>query len=425
MPVSNVLLLTVGTGTKDQLEESLLIPLRKSIENGNWARIVLLPSKETAANAEAVSKANPSWPIVVRPLRKPGDEEDVDACFGHFERELAKLLEEGFAADSVIADFTRGTKAMSAALVLAAVVHGVRTLRYIVSPQRDQRGLVIAGSETPRNFRTANVTDRRDLERAMHLLRAGQFAAAERICSFPPPGILKNDFRWAAWAAQFWGAWDRLDYATAAALVDSPGLGRRPVWMREFAPGDAGARLLGRLKPPLPREPRNCVAPCRDLAADLLANAGRRLAERQTEEVLVRVYRVVELIGQYRLFSWGLDSGDLRLSADLNENLEAQGELLRPNHDGRVQIGREAVAKLLTVLGDPLAKDLLNLDWIGLFSVKARNRSVLIHGFRAKTRRDNFGHVETLLAQVENFYLRENDKNAVRLVAARFPFLTP
>jgi hypothetical protein len=105
-----------------------------------------------------VSKANPSWLLVVRPLRKPGDEEDVDACFGHFERELAKLLEEGFAADSVIADFTRGTKAISAALVLAAVVHGVRTLRYIISAQRDQRGLVIADSETPRNFRTANVT---------------------------------------------------------------------------------------------------------------------------------------------------------------------------------------------------------------------------------------------------------------------------
>lgn len=425
MAASAVLLLSVGTGTTDQLEQSLLVPLRRSIENGTWAKIVLLPSKGTAANAEALRKANPTWPIAVRPLRKPGDEEDVDACFSHFERELAKLLEEGFAADAVVADFTRGTKAMSAALVLAAVVHGVRTLRYIVSSQRDERGMVIAGTETPKNFRTANVTDRRDLERALDLMRAGQFAAAEQICAFERPGPLGNDFRWCRWTAQFWGDWDRFDYSSAVQRLGLSGLGRRPAWIDEFFPTEPATKLLHRLKPKLPNKAVDCVAPCRDSAADILANARRRLAERQTEEVLVRAYRVSELIGQYRLFAKGYDSADLQLPDGWTGWWPDGGKYQGSARNGSIQIGREAVASLLQALGDPLGEQLLNLDWLGELSLTARNKSILIHGFRAKTRRDNFAQVETLLALVENFYLKENDRNAARVAAARFPFLTP
>jgi hypothetical protein len=282
------LLLTVGTGTVDQLEATLLTPLRKSIEKGEWERIVLLPSKQTEGSAFTLKEAHKAHPMDVRALRHAGDEENVDACFEHFERELAKLLEAGIAAEDVTVDFTRGTKAMSAALALAAVVHGVRTLRYICSAQRDQQGMVIPGTESPSDFQTAKVTLRRDLERALHLLRAGQFAAAERLCAVPPAGALGNDFRWAKWAAQFWGAWDRLDYNAAEGLVAAAGLPRMPAWVKQFTPEEPSVNLLGHLKARLAREPRNCVGPCRDLAADLLANAGRRLTERQTEEVLVR-----------------------------------------------------------------------------------------------------------------------------------------
>lgn len=425
MAAPRALVLTVGTGTADQLEATLLTPLRKSIEKGAWERIVLLPSKQTEGSAFALKEAHKAQAVDVRALRHAGDEENVDACFEHFDRELAKLLEAGIAAGDVTIDFTRGTKAMSAALALAAVVHGVRTLRYICSGQRDQQGMVVPGTESPSDFQTVKVTLRRDLDRALDLLRAGQFAAAERLCAIPPVGALGNDFRWAKWAAQFWGTWDRFDYNAAEGLLAAAGLPRMPAWVKEFRPDERSVSLLGRLKAKLPREPRNCVAPCRDLAADLLANAGRRLMERQTEEVLVRAYRVVELIGQYRLFSQGFDSGDLRLPGDLQAKIQAEGEVLRPDREGKIQIGREAIAKLLSVLGDARAKELLDLDWMGDFTVKARNKSILIHGFRAKTRRDNLAELERLLQRVEEFFLAENEKNGARVAAARFPFLTP
>jgi CRISPR-associated protein (TIGR02710 family) len=413
MAAPRALVLTVGTGTADQLEATLLTPLRKSIEKGAWERIVLLPSKQTEGSAFALKEAHKAQAVDVRALRHAGDEENVDACFEHFDRELAKLLEAGIAAGDVTIDFTRGTKAMSAALALAAVVHGVRTLRYICSGQRDQQGMVVPGTESPSDFQTVKVTLRRDLDRALDLLRAGQFAAAERLCAIPPVGALGNDFRWAKWAAQFWGTWDRFDYNAAEGLLAAAGLPRMPAWVKEFRPDERSVSLLGRLKAKLPREPRNCVAPCRDLAADLLANAGRRLMERQTEEVLVRAYRVVELIGQYRLFSQGFDSGDLAAcQGTCRQRFRLRVEVLRPDREGKIQIGREAIAKLLSVLGDARAKELLDLDWMGDFTVKARNKSILIHGFRAKTRRDNLAELERLLQRVEEFFLAKTRRTA-------------
>jgi len=424
MPDDNrALVLTVGTGTADQLEETLLTPLRKSIEKGQWAKIVLLPSKQTEGNAFALRDAHAQYPIEVRSLRRVGDEEDVDACFEHFERQLAVLLEAGYAPAGVTADFTRGTKAMSAALVLASIVHGIRTLRYITSPRRDSRGMVVPGTEAPSDFSIARIIVRRELERALQLIRAGQFAAAERICSIPPAGPLGNDVRWANWAAQFWGCWDRFEYRAAESLSEASGLPRRPAWIKEFWPSDGNLKFLRRLGPKLPEPMEQRAAVCRILAADILANARRRLADGQTEEVLVRAYRVLELVGQYRLLGRGLDSGDLRPPKEWEKELAAEGSPLRPNKDGKIEIARKLGARLLEHLGDPLAGSLLDLNWVGEISLTARNKSILIHGFSSRTggRKDK---VEILLSRVETFYCEENPGNPARLGAARFPFLS-
>ena len=56
------------------------------------------------------------------------------------------VLVNGVRSDYVVADFTRGTKAMSAALVLAAV-GAVPLLRYVHGSERDERGAVLPGDE--------------------------------------------------------------------------------------------------------------------------------------------------------------------------------------------------------------------------------------------------------------------------------------
>jgi hypothetical protein len=168
--MSRSLLLTVGTGNIEDLEASLFVPLRISIERGEWERIVLLPSLVTADNADVLRERLAGLPIAIEPLPKPGVEDDADQCFEHFDRVIEGLLADGFAAEEIVVDFTRGTKAMSAALVLAAVRHGIPRLRYIASASRDARGLVIPGTEELRETSTARATARRIIDLARGLM---------------------------------------------------------------------------------------------------------------------------------------------------------------------------------------------------------------------------------------------------------------
>lgn len=49
------------------------------------------------------------------------------------------------------------------------------------------------------------------------------------------------------------------------------------------------------------------------VAGDLLQNALRRIQKRALEDGFLRCYRVLELIGQARLFEMGLDSESVRV----------------------------------------------------------------------------------------------------------------
>ena len=80
MSLQNILLCTVGTGNVDQLRDTLLTPLLKSIRAGQWQRVILLPSDTTLANAELLRTEAADAPIEVAPLPAPGLEDDANAC---------------------------------------------------------------------------------------------------------------------------------------------------------------------------------------------------------------------------------------------------------------------------------------------------------------------------------------------------------
>ena len=111
------------TGNVDQLRDTLLTPLTKSIQAGEWQRVILLPSKVTADNAAQLQNELAQFAIEIQPLPVAGAEDNADACFAHFDRVIEELRNAGNEPQQILADFTRGTKAMSAALALAAIRH--------------------------------------------------------------------------------------------------------------------------------------------------------------------------------------------------------------------------------------------------------------------------------------------------------------
>src|SRR5262249_15664121 len=147
------------------------------ISKGEWAKVILLPSQFSQEMARQLKSDLQGQPIDIRPLPQPNAEDDADTCFAHFDNIISELRRGGTSANSILVDFTRGTKAMSAALVLAAVRHGLPQLRYICGGKRDGRGMVVPGTEVINEFRTANVSARQRLDEAYLFFRQGNFVA--------------------------------------------------------------------------------------------------------------------------------------------------------------------------------------------------------------------------------------------------------
>ncbi len=387
-----VLVLTVGTGNMEKLETSLLAPLAKSIRDGEWKEAVLLPSTMTAGFAESLTERFPGLPIRIETLPKPGLENDADACFGHFDEVLGGLLKKGYKANSLVADFTRGTKAMSAALVLAAVRRGVSRMRYIWG-ERDSRGMVRAGTERIAQLRTELATARRRLDTASDLLNNGDFAAVLKLTpgpddsfSAPIPDPMRGEAAALRRHAVFFAAWDRLDYAEAArragALRGEDRLGDAAEWARRLS--DAPAR----------NDHAGMAEWLRRLVADLIANGERRVAHGQNEDALVRAYRILELVGQARLFDHGLDSADLDRE---RQAVKSVGEKARKTGShpfseapgGKMQASRFQVGRILRHCNDPLADRLENFENEPALKPKLRNISILVHGFAARAPGDS------------------------------------
>lgn len=437
MSSQKVLLMTVGAGHAGRLEETLFEPLRKSIATGEWVHVVLLPSALTEENAREFERRLAGQPVTVSTLPAPGLEDDADACFAHFDGVLAQLMDSGVRPQEIVADFTRGTKAMSAALVLAAAGRGVPVLRYITG-KRDAQGTVIPGEEQVRDFKTARMSFRRDLDLAAHLLDAWQFRAAERL---PPPAAPEDRIpdgwlREAAcihWFARFWGAWDRLDYGLAARLLEGQPEEVCPLGLARFQPREKHAAFLRRLAAPLPEDLRGRADALRDLAADLVENGRRRLAQGELEDASLRAYRVLELVGQIRLFARGQDSARVdpewepyeRWIAYKENRARKKKTLWRapePDKNGRVALARQNVASLLQHMGDPLGPDLCNPKKFWKLDPERRNLSALIHGFEAGTRTEDAAGLAETYDRLEELLARDAPENDARIRAARFPF---
>ena len=406
------LVMTVGTGDIDRIEDTLLKPLRKSIATDEWDAVVLLPSTVTESFARQLRQGIDVVDVDIHPL-PPGDENDADRAYAHFDQVLATLLENA-AATEIEVDFTRGTKAMSAALVLAATRRAIPHLRYLVGP-RDRRGMVEAGAEQVRRIRTTIVDGHRRLDFARALMRRGNFAAVADVLPDPHhsdaalyPDVLVVATRAVHAAARFYAAWDRFDYARAADV--DVGTAPSGEWGSVWPSDEMRTWLRSLQRAPERSDHPAMAAWLRRLVVDVLANGERRVRDGQHEDALLRGYRTLELVGQVRLFDHGLDSGNLDPNHQAVKALQRSlakknGAPLTPAPGGELQAARFQVARILKRCGDALAERLLELDNTPLLKPALRNTSVLVHGFVSRAPDDPeplhrlFNDLETLVRE--------------------------
>jgi len=405
------LALSVGTGTGPNA--NIVEPLKKAIGDVNPEFVCFLASSDSEKNAMAVASGLrlTDDSFQTRLLDNP---DDVEAVFKEALQALRGLVRRGYGVEEIAVDFTSGTKAMTAGLVLAATAMRCGSLRYITGAR--QQGTVASGTERFLSIPPAAILAYRELEVARELIRHLQFRAALDRCEAinpahldPHSAELNQDLAHLACA---YDAWDKFDHRRAAGELGKVDFGKT-----ENAEFRVGKEIAGSRLPRIGQAIEQGKI-SDDLLADLANNALRRRREGKYDDAVARLYRLVEMLGQRTMErDYGLRSGDLALEK-VPETLRAAMEQHRNTRDGKVKIGLAAVYGLLAALGSSLgAAYEADKDLPGL--LKTRNESILAHGTRPVSPEACLHFCQRVLSLLD----REIPGFAARRQELQFPWL--
>ena len=252
--------------------------------------------------------------------------DDLDQAFFAM-RDAILNLAIRFPEAHLVADYTGGTKTMTAALVCAAM-ESDRVELQLVAGARPDLDRVSDGTE---QAVTASVARFR-LERAMapHLAAWSRFAyreAAEGLdrirAAVNAPDRLRLES--ARTLSRALAHWDDFNHADALALVQ-PYAGHV---------ADSYPRMLPVLRL-LARSDEHKASDKRDAVRlfDLWLNAERRAAQGRFDDAVARAYRLIEWTAQWQLRTiLGIDT------ADFPADRLPEGSRTRPGRDGKIKIG--------------------------------------------------------------------------------------
>lgn len=323
-------------------------------------------------------------------------------CYGAMRAALARL-----AADRAgwrrLADYTGGTKTMSAALVLAALEADWELS--LVKGTRPDLVKVLNGSEMAALVNAWEVRARQLMAEAQRLFNAYAYTSAgELLESLTRTGPLSAELerevrQWVALCRAF-DAWDRFNHAQARQLLEPYQSRAVPQW--RFLKALMGLERATGYEPIL----------------DLLRNAERRAARGRYDDAVARLYRALEMLAQTRLGERtpSLTTGDLDVSL-LPDGLRKKYEALRDPSDGKIKLGLRQDYELLAELDDPLGRVYRQHEKALLNVLSQRNHSILAHGNMPLTQ----GDYQEMAQIVQTFIQEGLMALGVKVQAPQFP----
>lgn len=352
------------------------------------------------------------------------NEQDLEASARSLLQELPRTLDVwrlGF--DDLGADYTGGTKTMSAAVVLV-LSRRVGSFSYVGGVERDKAGLgvVIDGREQMLYCRNPWDTMAVDTLREMALLfnrcrfqsvRDMAREAARRAEARRP------FFEAMAFVAEGFYCWDAFDYRKGMGLLKrgesmlrdlTAMLGDSPANRFQANVAESLSVLAKVLEELVALSSRlkggGELAPGPDgrmLLADLVANAVRRAdVEHRYEDAVARLYSAIEKMAKVRLLvAHGIDNS--RVSPESIPDPAMRDELVRQCADegagGGLKLPLFRSFELLRMMDDPLGDAFRRREEELKKILDIRNRSLVAHGFEP-VRRDTY---EKMLAVALDF----------------------
>ena len=261
-----------------------------------------------------------------------------------------------------LADYTGGTKTMTAALIVVALELGWELS--VVRGNRTDLLKVRDGTEMASLVNTWEVRARQQLEQAESLFNQFAYASAgqlaESLMRAAPLSVdLQREIQRLVTLARGFDAWDRFDHIRAAQILAS--------YQAEIVPQWKFLKTLTEQSRGTGYEP----------VFDLVRNAERRAARGRYDDAVARLYRALEMLAQVRLKQRepSLDSGDL------DPDLLPEGIRFKyATRDGKIKLGLLEDYDLLTELEDPLGQAFAPERKKILSTLEKRNASILAHG---------------------------------------------
>lgn len=298
----------------------------------------------------------------------------LDEAFQKANEELYRLEKAGYGPDRVVVHYTSGSKVVSAAAVLAAVSHDVKTLRYLL-PGVEKNDPSKPVRTTPRA-----VLAGRELREATALLLEMRFRQATLMAERIEPSLLSRADRAAreaiATLAPLYGLWDNLH---AAAFVEAwPDSGPLVAPNNPLAHFAIPANVLPAMKVIARAQKSDGQYPL-EILHEVYNSVIRRIREQRLDDALARLYRTAELYAQHLLLKdCGIRSDNVdirRVPPRKRTFFEAQRRL----DDTTIKLGLRASFELLNVLSHPVG-----ISWASDTrfheSLKERREQILAHG---------------------------------------------
>lgn len=286
--------------------------------------------------------------------------DDLDAAYAQMHRAMSGAQ----AGSRLVADYTGGTKTMTAALVLAALDVGNVELQSVTGARADLVK-VRDGTQAAVPSAVEGIRFRHDVQPLLAAWRRYAWDQTARgVADMGPPHNARLRAVWqrARDVSEAFAAWDRFDHPAA---LERLSLYEGPV-----------ARALPAHFQALKRLANGTDAAAEGLRLwDLWLNAQRRAADGRHDDAVARVYRLIEWTAQWQLRTQrGWETANLP-----REVAEAAGIAL--NRDGLYQAGLYPAWQLAAAhCGDPLAGFFEDERRAMRDHLRRRNDSILAHG---------------------------------------------
>lgn len=373
-------------------------PIAASLLHWRPARVIFVVSAETKAFVSSQilpSVQNAGWTDFDAgryDLLDVADAQDytgVVARLRSLDGRISEWMRDRHGAE-VIADFTGGTKAMTAGLALASAGWPCQ-ISYVGGSVRTKEGVGIVVSGREQIVHARNPWDALGylaVEQALLLFDNGNFSAAGQLLESTRDRMAdasqKREFQALATLCQLCELWERFQHKDALSKLRALqrdkndlsallGSHRSGVVLRWIMLAEEKLKQLA--------DPQAAPSSRLTLVRDLLGNAQRRIREGRFDDAVARLYRAIEALAQAWLQEYGFtDTAKVPLGK-VTEPLRTEWQSRAC--DGVVKLGLQDDYALLAALGDPLAARFreATLDDPQRSLLVSRNSSILAHGY--------------------------------------------